>query len=239
MATNNEIAISILSYSLCSSTLLLANKAAMFYIPYPSIISLLQIILSLIFIQIFSLVFHLQIDKLEWKKVKKYLIYVLAFTISRYSNMKALNQSNIETVIVFRACSPLTVSLIEYLFMGRAFPSLKSILSLLFVCIGALLYCLSDSEFNLHGLSAYSWVIIYFILLTFEMTYCKTLTSSVPMVSNWGPVYYCNSLAILPMILFGYFIGDFDNYSLNSFLQIPSIGLGIIFFSCIAGTFIG
>jgi hypothetical protein len=39
---------------------------------------------------------------------------------------------------------------------------------------------------------AYSWVVTYFFLITFEMTYGKKLTSSVKMDSVWGPVLYCN-----------------------------------------------
>lgn len=236
---SNEVAIALISYSLCSSTLLLANKAAMFYIPYPSIVSLIQVIASLVIMFVLTL-FGVKIDGLEWKKAKHYLVYVLVFTISRYSNMKALERSNIETVIVFRACAPLTVSFIEYLFMGRLFPSTKSLLSLLGVCIGAILYCSSDSELALHGLSAYGWVLTYFVLLTFEMTYCKTLTSSVKMTTNWGPVYYCNLLAVLPMFCFGYLLGDFEKFSvIETFSSMSLIGLSILIFSCFAGTFIG
>lgn len=228
----------IVSYSICSSTLLLANKAAVLYLPRPSVVSLVQVLVSLLIMKGFSLA-GVKIDSLEWRKVKHYLVYVLAFTVSRYANMKALERSNVETVIVFRACAPLAVSFIEYYFMGRAFPSLKSLLSLFIVCVGAIFYCISDSEFSLHGLSAYSWVSLYFLLLTFEMTYCKTLTTTAQMSTNWGPVFYCNSLAILPMILFGYFAGDFGDGLWVSLSSLPPTGALILFFSCIAGTFIG
>lgn len=77
--------------------------------------------------------------------------------------------------------------------------------------ISALLFCTSDSEFALKGLKAYYWVIAYFFLITFEMTYGKKLTSSVKMDSVWGPVLYCNQLAALPMFLLGYAAGDFEN----------------------------
>lgn len=235
----NEITFSILSYSICSSTLLLSNKIILFYLPSPSIISLIQILSSLFFLFLLSSFFSIQIDKLEINKVKKYLIYVLAFTISRYSNMKSLENLNIEVVIIFRSCIPLTVSFIEYYYMGRELPSYKSLLSLFLISIGAILYCISDSKFMLHGITAYSWVFLYFIILTFEMTYCKTLISSAKMSTNWGPVYYCNTLAVIPMILFGYLVGDFDHFTINDIKTIPLFGLLVLFFSCIVGTFIG
>jgi drug/metabolite transporter (DMT)-like permease len=234
-----NVAVAIVAYSLCSSTLLLANKAAMIYLPRPSLISLIQVLVSLVIMLVLSLGFQIQIDKLEWWKVKKYLLYVLAFTISRYANMKALDQSNIETVIVFRSCAPLAVSFIEFYFMGRSFPSVRSLLSLVIVCVGAVTYCLSDSEFSLRGFAAYGWVSLYFLLLTFEMTYCKALTSSAQMATNWGPVFYCNFLAVLPMTLLSCLVGDIDSEVMEALRSIPWPGFLILFFSCLAGTFIG
>ena len=44
-------------------------------------------------------------DHFEWKKVKPYLIYVGMFVATIYTNMRALQHSNVETIIVFRAVS--------------------------------------------------------------------------------------------------------------------------------------
>jgi len=56
------------------------------------------------------------------------------------------------------------------------------------VAIGAVLYCMSDSEFMLNGISAYYWVLTYFVLITFEMTYGKKLTSSVSIYDSFNPI---------------------------------------------------
>jgi hypothetical protein len=106
------------------------------------------------------------------------------------------------------------------------------------VAIGAALYCMSDSEFMLNGISAYYWVLTYFVLITFEMTYGKKLTSSVKMESVWGPVLYCNLLAALPMFLIGYFNGDYENIAVK-LQEVPANGVMILVFSCVAGTLIG
>ena len=139
---------------------------------------------------------------------------------------------------MFRSCTPIAVTLIDYLFLGRAWPNLRSSLSLLAVATGAIIYCMSDSEFQLNGWSAYYWVMLYFILITFEMTYGKKLTSSVHMESVWGPVLYCNVLAAAPMFLLGYFAGDFDNAYVK-LQEVPANGILILLFSCVAGTMIG
>lgn len=58
------------------------------------------------------------------------------------------------------------------------------------------------------------------------------------MDSVWGPVLYCNAMAALPMFLLGYFNGDYVNVS-EKLSGISSIGILILFFSCITGTLIG
>jgi GDP-mannose transporter len=165
-------------------------------------------------------------------------LYIVAFVAAIYANMQALAHSNVETVIVFRACSPIAVSIVEYMFMDRAWPSLRSSISLIAVACGAVLYCISDSQLALNGIGAYTWVIIYFFLITFEMTYGKKLTSAVKMDSVWGPVLYCNLLAALPMFLLGYLNGDYEGIQ-TKMADIPPNGMMVLLFSCVAGTMIG
>eukprot|EP00605_Chrysophyceae_sp_TOSAG23-4_P002860 GSChrysophyteH1.ASY1.ANO1.3150.1 assembled CDS len=207
------------------------------YLPLPSVVSFIQIVFSAIVVLLIKCL-GVKVDGLEWEKLKAYSMYIVAFVSAIYANMQALKQSNVETVIVFRACSPIAVSVIEYLFLGREAPSSKSSLSLAMVALGAVVYCLSDSQFMLQGLQAYSWVIAYFFLITFEMTYGKKLTSSVKMESVWGPVLYCNLLAALPMYLLGYANGDYENIG-QQLAEIPVNGMSILIFSCVAGTLIG
>jgi GDP-mannose transporter len=236
-STNFSVGLAILGYSLCSATLLLTNKIAIEYIPLPSVISFIQIIASAV--AVLGLKFcGVAVDGLEWSKVKAYSLYIVAFVGAIYANMKALQHSNIETVIVFRACSPLSVTVIEYFFMDRAWPSLRSSFSLGLVAAGAIIYCISDSQFALNGFYAYSWVSLYFVLITFEMTYGKKLTSSVKMDSVWGPVLYCNMLAALPMFLLGYSNGDYENVT-EKLAEIPANGVLVLLFTCVTGTLIG
>jgi GDP-mannose transporter len=210
---------------------------AMEYLPLPSVVSFIQIMSSTIFILLYKMCGG-QVDKLEWSKVKAYALYIVAFVAAIYANMQALSHSNVETVIVFRACSPIAVTVVEYLFMDRAWPSLRSSLSLCVVAIGAVFYCMSDSQFLLDGIKSYYWVIAYFFLITFEMTYGKKLTSAVKMESVWGPVLYCNLLAAGPMFLIGYFNGDYENIG-EKLAEVPANGVMILLFSCVAGTLIG
>ena len=44
----------------------------------------------------------IHVDDFERDKVKAYAIYIAIFVLAIYTNMKALQASNVETVIVFR-----------------------------------------------------------------------------------------------------------------------------------------
>jgi len=234
------VGLAILGYSLCSSTLLLANKLAIEYLPVPSVVSFIQIVTSAATVLILKMskVTSPPVDDFDLDKLKVYSIYIVAFVSAIYTNMQALQYSNVETVIVFRACSPIAVSVVEYFFMDRAWPNMRSSISLGLVAFGALLYCLSDSQFAMQGLGAYSWVSLYFVLITFEMTYGKKLTSSVKMDSVWGPVLYCNALAALPMFLLGYSAGDYEGIY-EKLYELPHNGVLTLLFSCVTGCLIG
>ena len=128
-STKCGVSMAIAAYSVCSGTLLLANKMAIEHLPRPSVVSFIQITSSAIACIIMKMV-GVKVDALEWDKLKAYSMYIVAFVSAIFANMQALQASNVETVIVFRACSPIAVSIVEYLFMGREIPSSRSILSL-------------------------------------------------------------------------------------------------------------
>jgi hypothetical protein len=63
------------------------------------------------------------------------------------TNMKALSVSTIETVIVFRSCTPIAVSFVEYYFMNRELPNWRSAISLFGVAFGELFYIIIHNTY--------------------------------------------------------------------------------------------
>ena len=96
-------------------------------------------------------------------------------------------------------------------------------MSLVAVAAGAVIYCLSDSAFAVNGISAYTCVIIYFVLIVVEMTYGKILTSNIKMESVWGPALYRNLLAAFPMFILGAINRDFD-HAAKKLAEVPTCG---------------
>ena len=137
------------------------------------------------------------VDGFEWFKVKPYLIYTAMFVTTIYCNMKALQFSNVETVIVFRACCPLAVCVLDWAFLERQLPSAQSFCALLVLGGGAAGYVLSDRDFQMTGWQAYTWVTLYFVIISVEMAYAKHIVGPhLGFKSMWGPTLYTNALSI-------------------------------------------
>merc|ERR1711933_104474 len=75
-----------------------------------------------------------------------------------------------------------------------------SLVALSGVLAGAVGYVLSDSEFQMKGISAYFWVLLYLVVIVFEMTYAKHMITGVDFESPiWGSVFYTNVLSTVPI----------------------------------------
>ena len=228
-------------YLLCSLVSLLANKAALKYFDVSTVLAFIQIVSSILLVLLLKYSRKAQVDSLEWEKFKPFSVYTILSFSATFAYMRVLQLTNLETALVFRACVPIAVAFIEHLYLNRAMPNMRSWLSIIVVVIGAITHCLSDSIFYTKDFITYSWVSLYLVLATVEMTYGKLLTEpSKNSMGLWGPVLYQNLLLALPMLMYGYMYGDYE-YSRQRFLDMKdqSIGYSAIAFSCVVGTVIG
>jgi drug/metabolite transporter (DMT)-like permease len=199
-----EAAIILLLFSATAASLLLVNKLVMFYIPLPSFVSTLQFVVTAIFSYGWVLSGNAPLETWEWKKVKAYLYYTGMFVGSIYSNMKALQHANVETIIVFRSVCPLVVAIIEWGFMDRQLPSPRSWLALLVLVVGCAGYVLTDRAFEINGFGAYTWATAYFMILSVEMAYGKHIVGPhLDFASMWGPTLYTNAISTPVMLSIG------------------------------------
>jgi len=222
----------IVAYMLCSSTMLIVNKAAVKFFPLPSLLLCLQTGFSASVIWFAGRSGFLKVDALEYQKAKAYVFVVCVFVFNIFTNMKALEYSNVETVIVFQTLTSLVIAYGDYRLLSSGIPSSKVITALGIIVVGALCYVLTDSTFEV---SAYFWVVLYFLAKTTEMLYVKHVIDTVPM-SNWGRSYYNNLLSLVPLCCFA-----LANNELNKFGDLYEDGafsfgvLVIVFLSCVVG----
>lgn len=185
-------------YMLCSATLLISNKYAVHVFPAPSFVLFSQLAGTAILVQIAKALGYIQCDSLEQTKVTKFFPVALIFLSTIFLNMKSLQYANVETFMVFRFSTPLCISVADYLFLGRQFPSKRSWICLFALLLGAFGYSQTDAHFEVKG---YMFCMLWYGVFCLDQIYLKHVVNTVKMDSNWGRVYYSNLLASIPLII--------------------------------------
>ncbi|CAB9498238.1 mannose transporter GONST3 [Seminavis robusta] len=238
-----SIVASVVSYSLCSGSLVLMNKLILHRLPYPSLVITFQLVAALSFIKTAEAGGFIQVDPLKWEYVVPYLYYIVAFALAAYCNMRSLSVSNVETVIVFRALSPCVVAFLEAFYLGREYPNKRGWAGIALIVMGAYGYASYDQEVKTQGLTAYFWPLCYLAVISFVMTYGKKVIQSVDLKTQSGPVLYTNLLSIFPMLMFASIDNEFSKFNTeilaNKEYEIPEGTTALMLMGCVVGIGIG
>eukprot|EP01052_Picozoa_sp_SAG31_P021961 SAG31_NODE_1724_length_7442_cov_3.433533_1_plen_703_part_00 len=196
----DSAAISIAAYSLCSGSMLVVNKLVVFHIPAPAFVASIQIVACVCVLAVLHFSpSSVQVEYPTREIVFPYAVYSLLFALSIFTNIHALQHSNVETVIVFRSATPIAVAFCDTVLLGREHPSLLSFGGICMILAGAIGYVLVDSQFAMESFWAYQWVSSYYVITVAIMTYGKFITSD-SVLSLSGSVAYSNALS-LPVML--------------------------------------
>jgi len=231
-----KINLNIFLYMACSSTMLIINKVTIYVFPAPISLLLIQLSLSALAIFILGRLRFFTVDPLKWSLVQDYYGVVIVFVMNIFTNIKALQYSNVETVIVFRTCTSLAVAFGDYKFLGRGLPTPPVFLSLSSIALGALIYVISDSTFKI---TSYLWVTAYFVCQCIDVLYIKFIVDKVPMTS-WGRSFYNNLLA-LPPLMIAFFLTN-EIFYLSELLAtygVKSSNLALIFGMILLSSIVG
>jgi len=200
-----QLGFAALGYMICSSCMLVVNKLTVHYIPAPLMVVFAQLAMTTICVRAAGALGLIQVDPLTWAKVSSFVPASVIFILTIGLNMMTLQYANVETFIVFRASTPLALSLCEYCFMQREMPSVKSWIALLTLTLGAALYVYTDAGFHIKG---YAFVMVWYVVFCADQLYLRRIVDVVPMSTNWGRVYYSNFIGCLPLPLLGIMSGE-------------------------------
>ena len=88
-------AFAVIGYGMCSSLMLVVNKLAVHYLPAPSFVLLIQFFASWFVVKAFGVCGAIEVDSLEWRKLRAFLPISAAFIACVYANMKTLQFANV------------------------------------------------------------------------------------------------------------------------------------------------
>mmetsp|Transcript_6554 Transcript_6554/g.15759 ORF Transcript_6554/g.15759 Transcript_6554/m.15759 type:complete len:410 (+) Transcript_6554:136-1365(+) len=215
-------------YCLCSSLLLVINKITVGFVPLPSLVLFLQMAATVLYIKGVELGARVEVDPLEWKKILPFLPIIAGFVSMLFTNMKALQHVPVDTFICARASTPIVIAVVEYLFLGRALPSLRSWAALAGLLVGVAAYVRFDYHFTAEG---YIWIGAWYLVAIAEMVVVKHVCTSVKM-TTWGRSYYMNVLALAPLSVIGLCTGELLRFNEVSWTAPACLVLAI---SCLVG----
>merc|ERR1719229_33190 len=130
-----EVIVAIIGYMTCSALMLLVNKITVRNVPAPSLVLGFQLASTAFVVWSLGLCGIIEVDALEWKKFTSFFFVAMIFLATIFTNIKILSYSHVETFIVFRASTPLIISVCDWSFLGRELPSARSFLCLLGLCL--------------------------------------------------------------------------------------------------------
>ena len=196
---------SVLGYMLCSSLMLLANKLAIHYLGAPKFVLFAQLAGTAVIVVLARAVGLISRPiYTSWKTALAFAPAPIAFLGTLFSNIKVLQYANVETFIVFRASTPLLISLADYVWMGRELPNMRSAACLVIILLGAFAYVKADADFQVTG---YSWVMVWYAVFSIDQLYIKHIINKTKQqMTTWGRVFVTNAIGACimgPLVLLG------------------------------------
>ena len=168
-----------------SALMLISNKLAIHQFPFPFTLLLLQLATSWFVMAVLGLC-YLDVTPCSLDILKKFWPVPIAFLGTLFAGLKAVQYANVETFIVFRATTPLMLSMAEWLFLGRQLPNMRSAFCLMLMLGASVGYTLTDSFFQISG---YLWILVWYFVFMTEFLVVKHKVDTVDM-TNW----VCNSV---------------------------------------------
>jgi len=224
--TKFALAILIGLYMCNSALMLVCNKLAVHLFPAPSALLLMQLGTS--WFAMFALSFFgLDVTPCSWDFLCKFWPVAFVFLGTIFCGLKAIQYTNIETFIIFRAATPIVLSVCDYLFLGRELPSRRSCLCLIAMIVSAVAYVMQDSFFVIKG---YMWIGIWYFIFVTDFLVIKHKVTTVKM-TNWGRVYYTNGLASLPL----FFVAPNTDFEAVATMKWSAWSMFIVALSCFLG----
>lgn len=228
-------------YFMSSSSLLVLNKIAITAIPNASFLLLVQLGSTVVMITLSALVGETRMNfKPHRSFVLAYSSVAVVFLATIYSNFQVIDSIGINPFIVLRCSTPILVSLLDWMFMGRTLPDRRSALALFGILVSSLLYTRlkvgqldPDSTHTPSDMRGIWWSIVWLVSFCLDMVYIKYVVEKYP-CSGAERTLYQNFLA-LPFLV-GLLLFQFEEHSFSTVKEAPLSAYVALILTCFAGT---
>ena len=233
-----QMIITLLIYCVSGTLLTLINKLIVVSFPYTSMLLVVQNGMAVCLLLLASRFCQHTIGSLPLVSLtvlRLWVPLVFLFVIMLMSSLLALVYVSVPTLVVIRNLTTLLVAILEYIVLRNKISGF-SVVTLVFMLLGAILYAKHDLTFSVPG---YIWLCINILGTSTYQIYIKKIIH-LPLFENVGSIgmSYYNNLISLPILLISAcFMGELtallSKANLNSLLEIKSMSL--VLFSGVLG----
>jgi len=228
-------------YCFTSSFTLVFNKLALEDIPYPSLLTDVQLAFSAFSLLGARCATTMHIQALEWSHLqpsRRDLHHAMISSLGVYASMKALQGTQIITLILVRSFCPLLTSWLEWCLLGHALQPVSSWSALVFLLGGALCYVLAALYYSTFWTCR--WSIVWLCIISVEMVHSKQLLFEARFSPEkvWKQMLISNALGMFPITLIGFLSGEQASISWHKVRWSPDIAVHL-FLACACGASVG
>jgi len=223
------------AYFIASSTMLIFNKLCMIVLPAPCTVTLLQVTVTTVLIAVAWCCSLVEIQAVDRALLSQYVIYALIFVLGINFTMRSLAITNVETVLLFRSCSPVLVSVIDTLWLGREMPSRRSFLAMLGIVLGTTWFAASELQTDTSMLDVPGVCVntINLILTATLMTWGKHVKDRCD-VNLTTSVFICNLTSVLPILALA--VLEKEHLIIREHRWLSAYAVSVLGTSCVMGT---
>ena len=229
-------------YAASSSVLLVLNKISITAVPNATLLLFVQLLSTALFIILPGLFGVVEVDMFPSKStVNAYLSVATVFLATIYSNFQVIHSIGVNSFIVLRCGTPLLITYLDWIFLGREFPRGTSLLPLfgIFICASAYSFLKLSEHSSIEAppqgrssLVAGIWSFVWFSSFILDMVYIKYVVHAYP-CSGLERTLYQNVLALPLLLLSSVFEPP---YTSPAALSHDTKAITAVILSCIAGT---
>ena len=217
-------------YFLCSSTMLVFNKAVLRLLPFPLMITGIQTLSTFLVLESLRLLKCIQYAPISFAKMLSWKWAAFSFAFPLVFNMQAMKYVGVETIMAFRASTTVLVALMDYFFLKSNLKE-HQYFACAMICFGGCVYAANDSSICHAGLL---WGSLYAGSLVLSTTYIKFLFTQESDIGAFEKTTLNNLTSSILIVPLAFHVEDFRHA--NAILQELSIfELSIVSLSCIGG----
>lgn len=231
---DNDVTLGAFVYALVQFTvssvgMMLGNKLAVQALPLPYLLTLVQVVGTLLLLGVFC---RTQVDRITMVGVKEWTPIAVLFTSMMVTSMFSFAYASVSAILIFRNIGAIVTSIVEYQVRGVVVTK-EVLASEIVIVLGATLYGWKSASFKPIGLVLILLNVVvqvgYGVLLKHKMDSSVAIKEM-----NKFTMSAYNNLLALPLlavmvVLFG------EVQMLPEFLPLTNFGMGTIATTCILG----